>query len=157
MTVRLRTAARAVVVDDEGRVLLVRFRFRDGRTVWTTVGGGVEAGETHEAAARRELLEEAGLEAELGPEIWRRTHFWEGGIDWDGQTERYFLVRTPAFDPEPGLSWEQLEAEGMTDIRWWTVDEIAASEGPFAPRGLADHLHELLEHGPPLEPIDVGV
>jgi 8-oxo-dGTP diphosphatase len=146
-----------VVIDDDGRVLLVRFRFRDGRTVWTTVGGGVEAGETYEAAARRELLEEAGLDAELGPEIWRRTHFWDKGLNWDGQTERFFLVRTAAFEPEPRHSWEQLNAEGMTEIRWWTVDEIAAADGPFAPRRLAAHLRELLAHGPPRDPIDVGI
>ena len=45
-------------------------------------------------------MEEAGLEAvEPRPEIWTRTHLWDDGINWDGQAERYFLVRTPAFEP----------------------------------------------------------
>ena len=84
-------------VDDHGRVLLVRFAFPGDRIVWATVGGGLEPGETHEAAIRRELEEEVGLEdVDLGPEIWTRTHVWDGGVNWDGQTERYFLVRTPA-------------------------------------------------------------
>jgi hypothetical protein len=35
-----------------------------------------------------------GLEAfSLGPLIWTRTHLFDLG-DWDGQVERYFLVRT---------------------------------------------------------------
>ena len=38
---RIRPSARAVVIDPEGRVLLVRFEFPRG-TVWATPGGGQE-------------------------------------------------------------------------------------------------------------------
>ena len=158
MSLRIRTAARAVVLDDDGRVLLVRFAFPGERIVWATVGGGLEPDETHEEALRRELSEEAGLDGiELGPEIWTRTHVWDDGTNWDGQTERYFLVRTPAFEPMPRHSWEQLNAEWVTDVRWWTVDEIEASGETFAPTRLAPLVRELLRDGPPAEPIDVGV
>ena len=67
---RLRSAARVIVIDDDDRLLLVRFEFPDGRAVWATVGGGLEPGETHEDAARRELAEEAGLDCvDVGPPI----------------------------------------------------------------------------------------
>jgi ADP-ribose pyrophosphatase YjhB (NUDIX family) len=155
---RLRPAARAIVLDEDDRVLLVRFEFPDDRAVWATVGGGVEPGETHEDAIRRELAEEAGLEdVELGSAVWTRTHVFELGIQWDGQAELYFLVRTPAFEPRPQHSWEQLNAEFVTAIRWWTIEEIEQSEELFAPRLLAELLRELLRDGPPAEPIDVGV
>jgi ADP-ribose pyrophosphatase YjhB (NUDIX family) len=158
VTPRIRPAVRAVVLDDDGRVLLVRFLFRDGRVVWAAVGGGIESGESHEDALRRELLEEAGLDdIELGPEIWTRTHVWEFGIDWDGQAERYFLVRTAAFEPAPRLTWRELNAEGMTAIRWWTVAELEESAETFAPRQLAELVRDLLRNGPPAEPVDVGV
>jgi 8-oxo-dGTP diphosphatase len=155
---RIRSAARALVVDDHGRVLLVRFAFPGDRIVWATVGGGLEPGETHEAAIRRELEEEVGLEdVDLGPEIWTRTHLWDGGVNWDGQTERYFFVRTPAFEPAPRHTWEQLNAEWVTDIRWWTIEEIEASDEVFAPSRLAALVRELLRDGPPWEAVDVGV
>jgi len=155
---RLRVAARAVVLDPDDRVLLVRFEFTD-RVVWATPGGGIEEGETDEQAIRRELVEEAGLDDfALGALIWTRTHLEPlGGGRWDGQTERYYLVRTPAFEPAPRLTWEELRGEGMTAIRWWTLDDLEAAESLFAPRRLPLLLRELILHGPPAEPVDVGV
>lgn len=153
---RLRDAVRAVVVDPDDRVLLVRFEFPHW-VGWATPGGGVDSGETDEAAIRRELAEEAGLEGfELGPVVWTRTHLFELG-DWDGQVERYFFVRTPVFDPVPGLTWAQLNAEYVTAIRWWTLAELEATDAAFAPSRLPRLLRELTLHGPPTEPVDVGV
>jgi ADP-ribose pyrophosphatase YjhB (NUDIX family) len=156
--VRLRQAARAVVLDPSDRILLVRFQF-PARTVWATPGGGVDAGETHEQAIVRELAEEAGLEeVELGPWIWTRTHVFpfESGR-WDGQQERYVLVRTPAFEPAPRFTPDQLAAEFVTAVRWWTQAELAAAEELFAPRRLPELVAALLREGAPGEPVDVGV
>ncbi len=160
---RLRPAARAIVVDEEDRVLLVCFDFGHAavadRRVWAMPGGGIEDGETDEQAIRRELLEEAGLaDFELGPMVWTRTHVVPLGHGrWDGQTERYYLVRTPAFDPEPRLTWAELRAENMVAVRWWTPDELEAAETEFAPRRLPSLVRSLLEDGPPSVPVDVGV
>jgi len=157
-TERLRPAVRAIVLDDADRILLVRFDFGH-RLVWATPGGGIEAGESDEHALRRELAEEAGLEGfELGPLVWTRTHrvpLGEGR--WDGQAERYYLVPTPAFEPAPRLSWEELRREGMTGIRWWEQGELEAATAVFAPRRLQLLVRELLLHGAPPEPVDVGV
>ena len=118
---RLRQAARAVVLDPADRILLVRFDF-PAQSVWAAPGGGLEPGETHEHALARELREEAGLQVvDLGPWIWSRTHvipFLDGSAD--GQVERYYLLRTPTFEPAPVFSVEQLASEYVTAIRWWT-------------------------------------
>lgn len=154
---RLRKATRAIVLDESDRVLLVRFSAPD-REIWLTTGGGIEHGETDEEALRRELREEAGLVGfDLGPLVWTRTvlQSLEGGR-WDGQTERFYLVRTPPFEPSPALSWDELRAEGMTAVRWWTLDELAAAQAVFAPRRLPLLLRDLVRAGPPSQPVDVG-
>ncbi len=144
----LRDAVRAVVLDADARILLVRFVFPD-REVWAPPGGGVEPGEPDEPALKRELAEECGLyDFELGPQLWYRTH-WQLGERWGGQTDRYFLVRAPAFEPTPELTAEQLRAEGVDGMRWWTPAVLAASTERFAPPAPARPCRRLLRDGPP--------
>lgn len=154
---RLRSAARALVLDDEDRVLLV-CHGTGVSAIWVTPGGGVEGKEADEECLRRELLEETGLESfVLGPHLWSRTaHMPLGDGRWDGELERVYLVRTQPFDPAPAQPWAALRADGMTDIRWWTLPELEAAEARFAPRRLPQLLRELILHGPPAEPVDVG-
>jgi TDG/mug DNA glycosylase family protein len=153
----LRTGVRAIVLDPDERVLLVQFG-EFGGGFWATPGGGVESGETDEQVLVRELAEECGIrEYELGPLVWTRTHRFAGMRAHGGQEERLYLVRVGRVEPEPELTWDELRAEGMTDVRWWTLDELAASGQTFAPRRLPELLRDLVAHGPRAESFDVGV
>ncbi|MEM8738359.1 MAG: NUDIX domain-containing protein [Planctomycetota bacterium] len=69
----LRHAARVLLLDARGRILL--FRFVDPVTAapfWITPGGGLDPGETHREAAQRELKEETGIS--LIPSATERTN-----------------------------------------------------------------------------------
>jgi 8-oxo-dGTP diphosphatase len=157
---RIRSSVRALLLDPNDRVLLVRFEFPTV-TVWATPGGGQEPGEDDEATLRRELDEELGLDGPLiGPHIWDRLHiipFLDGR--WDGQQDRVYLVRAPAFEPRPRLTWDQLRAERVHELRWWTLDELAAAPEAtvFAPRRLPQLIADLVADGPPASPVDAGV
>jgi 8-oxo-dGTP diphosphatase len=156
--VNLRQGVRGLVVDPSGRLVLVRFDF-PGRTVWATPGGGVERDESDEDALRRELHEELGFElaGPLGAHVWERTHAFPM-TGWDGQTERYYLLRVVPFEIAPALGWEALRSEGVHEIRWWTLAEIgAASDVVFAPRQLHEHLSRLLRSGAGASVVDVGI
>ncbi|MDO8364156.1 MAG: NUDIX domain-containing protein [Actinomycetota bacterium] len=157
---RIRDAVRALVLDPDDRVLLVRFEFPNTGTWWAMPGGGVEPGESDDQALRRELDEELGLaDPVIGPHIWNRLHMisFVNGL-YDGQQERIYLVRTAAFVPAPRLDWQQLNAEFVYELRWWRPHELRPGDGVrVVPTALHAHLAHLRMHGPPKRPIDVGV
>jgi 8-oxo-dGTP diphosphatase len=59
----------AVIVDDRGRVVLIKRRYDPLAGRWSLPGGAVELGETLEASVAREMLEETGLDVDVGPVI----------------------------------------------------------------------------------------
>jgi 8-oxo-dGTP pyrophosphatase MutT (NUDIX family) len=151
----LRVAARAIVLDPEDRILLVLFRSpHSGSSWWATPGGALDAGETHEEGLRRELLEEAGIRAKLGPWVWTREHVFDWGERYVRQVERYYVVRVESSEVRPQLD---LAAEDVHEIRWWTLAELEATNEVLTPRRLQALLGDLLRDGPPAEPFDAGV
>ena len=56
-----------VIVQDDGRVVLVKRKHEPSAGTWSLPGGAVEIGETAREAAAREVREETGLIVEVGP------------------------------------------------------------------------------------------
>ncbi|TPW76210.1 NUDIX hydrolase [Schumannella soli] len=138
---RLRRTSRILVVDDRDRVLLFLTRAPDssGFARWMTPGGGVEGDETHGEAAVRELWEETGLrDAVLTGPIWSL----DFDVTWDeadhdrGHAE-YYALRTDTFAPAND-NWTDDERVDLEQHRWWSVDELAATDEPYEPEGLPE-------------------
>jgi len=86
MTDKQITIVVAVIRNDRGDVLLGKRNSPDLPTVngnWELIGGGIELGETPEAAIIREVKEEAGVDVEivrLLPKIFSDSSILEGGL-----------------------------------------------------------------------------
>ena len=151
----IREAVRGLVVDGLGRTLLVRFEFTAG-TRWALPGGGIDPGETHHQALRRELAEEIGLHTpDIGVHLWNRIYHLRFG-EWDGQREQVYAITVPTgFEPQPVFSWEQLNAERVFELRWWSIEELDHHRPPTAPSGLVGLLRCFLSGDWPTEPLSI--
>ncbi|SFK70466.1 ADP-ribose pyrophosphatase YjhB, NUDIX family [Pseudovibrio ascidiaceicola] len=145
---RERLSARLFVFDEDDRILLFRYDWtrRDPKvaTHWTTPGGALDAGETFEQAARRELLEEAGVEVKLGEDVFRRSaQFQMGSGEWVEAHERYYLIRTQCFEIASDLLDHPTSKIAKT-YRWWPLDELHQSDEIIYPEQLAEVVTGLL-------------
>jgi 8-oxo-dGTP pyrophosphatase MutT (NUDIX family) len=151
-----RPTSRVLVLDVQHRVLLLLLEDHklEVPRLWITPGGGVEPGETFESGACRELREETGIVAPLGPCVWKRrrpVHYDGRAYDFD---ERYFVVRV-ASDVVDGGSQTDWERQVLKGARWWTLDEMRATDEVLAPRKLAELLAPILADEIPTEPIEL--
>ncbi len=143
-----RRAARVVVLDPAGRVLLAlgHDHHQPDRHWWFTIGGGLLAGESPPEAAARELREETGLivaPAQLeGPVLRRRATFAFSNVT-ARQDEWFFLARLRA----PGRAvvldrsgWTEDERDVVDGQRWWTPEDLEAEAArtEVFPRALPD-------------------
>lgn len=100
------------VVTDGGRLLLVLRRNDPGRGLWSLPGGRVEPGETVEAAVRREVREETGLDVRVGRLL---------GVVVRGD----YLIHDHEAYVEGGPLRAGDDAEA---VRWCPLDELDAAE-----------------------------
>ncbi|MGO1592082.1 MAG: NUDIX hydrolase [Ancrocorticia sp.] len=149
-----RDAARVLVLDPQGRCLLVR-----GHDVgdphhqwWFTVGGGIGVGEAPEQGACRELFEETGLmltpDRLQGPVLKRHATFYFA-LETRRQDEVFYLA-TVNDEEREGVGRDQhltaLERDVLDEFRWWSPEDIRVAENAgqtFYPRGIASLIENL--------------
>ena len=153
----LRHSTRALLLDPADRLLLLRCELPD-RFFWIAPGGGIEPGESPHEALTRELREEVGLtSADIQHHVWRQEAVGPYAAGHDGVRNDYYVVRTEAFTPGGAALTAEWELEGITDCRWWSLDELLASSEVFSPRALPTLFGQLLLNGPPANPAALGV
>jgi ADP-ribose pyrophosphatase YjhB (NUDIX family) len=132
LTRAMTVGVRAIILDGEGRVLLLRHTYRPG---WSFPGGGVDRNETAEAAVIREVREEAGLECRGRPLL--------HGFYWNKRLKRdhvaCYVVRDFAVAREVKPDWE------IAQVAFFPLDALP----PDATPSVHARLRELFHGAPP--------
>lgn len=145
---RKRPSSRLLIVDQKQRVLLFHFVFDAGplagQNYWATPGGAVETGETFPEAARREMLEETGIDQDVGTEIAQRNAIFQTPSgDHVTADERYFLVRTHT-DTVSTNGQSRTEKNYMKAHKWWSFHTLRTTDETIFPEALLEMLETAL-------------
>jgi 8-oxo-dGTP pyrophosphatase MutT (NUDIX family) len=143
-----RRAARIVLLDAAGRVLLFRGTDpgRPGSRYWFTAGGGLEPGESVVDGAIREVQEETGLElspADIGDPVWHETANFPFDNRWYRQEQDFFLVRVDSWEVTMA-GFDEVEAGSIDSFHWWSLDELETTTQEVYPAGLAGLIREMV-------------
>lgn len=113
-------AAGGVVVGAQGAWLMIR---RNGR--WDLPKGHIEAGETPEQAAEREIMEETGIVARTVRPLCRTLHayYFPKTARWELKRTWWFELREAVRGAIPTPQTE----EGIERAVWCSPDEVAAN------------------------------
>lgn len=147
--VRERSAARVLLMDDAGRVLVMRGHDvnQPERSWWFTVGGGIDAGETPEQAALRETREEVGIdlpaETLVGP-VLTRTGIFDFYAETCRQYEVFYLARIPDAVEVTAEGWTDAERELLDEMAWLTAAELRAQPLEVFPPELPEVIDDLV-------------
>lgn len=110
----LTLGVRAIILDDEGRVLLVRHSYVDG---WYLPGGGVERGETALSAVTREIDEEAGILLKAGERL-QQLGLFANFREFKSDHVVLYLVRPMQYDSVVRTSFE------IAEYGFYAIDDL---------------------------------
>ena len=120
----------------EEKLLVIR-RWRNGRSFIVIPGGGIEAGESPDEAARREALEETSLRVTLDSLLWTRP-FTTPIEDGKLLSQIEYAYRVTRFSGEPHLNLDEFAAssDNRYELAWLTHEEVGqqpTDPGPLPP------------------------
>lgn len=114
----------SVISDSEGRVLLVKHSY--GKNNWDLPGGKAEVKESAQETAKREVLEETGLEVEVGQLT---------GIYYDPNHDMHHFVFIATSEhnknPEPS-------SPEILECRYYPIDDLPKPISDFTIKRIQD-------------------
>jgi len=113
-------SASALVVDDQGRLLLGRRAHDPSPGLWDAIGGFIEEGEDPVDALRRETLEETGLEVEQGEFLGVWTDVYGDGPDVQTTLNLFWEAHV--------LGGELRAADDVAELGWFEREELPARD-----------------------------
>jgi ADP-ribose pyrophosphatase len=120
----------------EDCIVLIRRAKEPARGLWTFPGGAVELGESVRDAARREALEETGLEVRLGEVALVLDHV---GRDAVGRVQYHYIIIDYHAEPIGG---ELHPGTDVSEARWASLEDLDDLEMTEKAEEVARHLLE---------------
>lgn len=125
-------AIAAAVIVRHGKVLLVKRRVAEGKLSWQFPAGGIEEGETADAAAVREAYEETGLFVQSLKHLGERVHPTTG--------RRMIYIACDVVQGDASV----MDDEELTEFTWATLNRLSE----YVPHGVFEpvqvHLNSVL-------------
>ena len=132
----MRRRAGVIIIDDSKVLLLYRRSDHWGSLAeyYVVPGGGVEAGETDEQAAIRELKEEAGLNIELNQKI----------LEFENKNQMEIFFTCKSYTGVIEMNAEErskISENNYTELRWIDLNEISSL--PLVPQQIKDWIIDI--------------
>lgn len=158
---------RIILLNNNDELLLMRAEDKsttrpDGKYnghFWFLIGGEQENNETIEETAKRELYEETGLKKEdysLGPVVWQG----EFDLILSGKLrhmKQKFIVARTSNDNVDLFNLTQPEKNVITDIKWFSLNDIKKCNEVIYPVLLPKYLPDIINNSYPAEPLTIDL
>lgn len=109
----------ALIVNDQGEILLLKRKSRNDIDSWCKPGGAVELNETSEAAVIREVKEELGVDIVITSFLGFMEHF---PVSEEGKKQHWvasnFLAKIISGEPK------NMEPEKCEEVRWFPISNL---------------------------------
>ncbi len=152
-----REAVRVLLIHED-KLLLMKVVLPD-RTLWCTIGGGMDKGESLDEAVKRETWEEVGLtdqDVTWSKAVWHGEHVIERyGIDMLHRETFVVGYARNAVINSGGLTAE--EKEVVKEFKWWTLAELDSTEEFIVPPSMIEHIKPILRGEIPAMPIKIDL
>ncbi len=134
----MRKSARVILISPNNEFILMK-RIKNGETYYTTIGGGIEPGETSAEAAHREVLEESGYTIN---ELQLTFHF--------DDTERansvdFYVAHTVSHTMPTGTEWKHQTPDNQYEVVTLSLSE--AQNINLCPPQLKNKILSVFEKG----------